>query len=132
MSMKLVGMTKEGTFQAGMRRTVQASAEQLWQRVVSAEGQSALGGICALDRDTDGVSTWVPGSHYRRRLDQGLLQVRVLAATNGRATIALHMENLPDSRAREAALAFMDHALNALSAGLRDPAMDKPASNRTT
>lgn len=132
MIMKPVGMTKDGTFQAGMRRTLSTSPEMLWQHVIGVEGQQALGGIGALDRDTDGVSTFVPGSHYRRRLDHGLLQVRVLPTPHGRATIALHMECLSDSEAREAALAFMDHALNALSAGLHDPPMGKTVLNHGT
>lgn len=132
MNMKPIGMTKDGTFQAGMRRTLTTSPERLWQHVISAEGQRALGKICPLNRDADGVSTFVPGSHYRRRLDQGLLQVRVLPAAHGKATIALHMEGLSDPQAREATLTFMDHALNALSAGVHEPVTSEPGSDCTT
>lgn len=87
-------------------------AEALWALVTSTAGQRCLGFAGAAHSSAEGMSTFVEGSHYRRRVPEGLLQVRVLEATNERATLALHLERLEDASARADALARLKSALD--------------------
>jgi hypothetical protein len=66
-----------------------------------------------LSSTTAGVTTFVAGSHYRQRVADGVLQVRVVPATRGRATLALHMEQLVDEATRKATLTRFAQALQA-------------------
>lgn len=109
---KTVGKTRDAGFQAGARRTLNLSAQSLWTLVTSTAGQRCLGFAGAAQSDAEGMSTFVDGSHSRRRVPEGLLQVRVLEATNGRATLALHLERLEDASARTDALARLKAALD--------------------
>lgn len=99
----VVGQTKNSGYQAGARKTLNVAPGALWTLVVGAAGQQALGGT--LSSTTAGVTTFVAGSHYRQRVADGVLQVRVVPATRGRATLALHMEQLVDEATREHVLA---------------------------
>lgn len=116
--MSPVGLTKDTGWQAGARRTLACSVAALWAWVVSPEGQLALGPGTkmnptervpteALGPTSPGVTTFVPGSHYRRKVPrQGTLatfQVRVLPAAGG-ATLALMYQHLTDPEDRQAAL----------------------------
>ena len=105
-----VGRTKAAGFQAGARATLNVPARRLWEFIVSAEGQYALGSASSeLTKDSEGVTAFIDGSHFRRRIsaDDGrgwLLQVRVLEAPVGRSRIALHGERLADAGDREETL----------------------------
>lgn len=121
--MKATGKTKTAGWQAGARRTFAVSRADLWKLLLSAQGQRLLGSRSAraLNARTPGVSTFVDGSHYRQKGRNGLLQVRVLAAARGRATLALHREQLPDADARASALRRMKRTLDGFEKALAEP-----------
>lgn len=108
--MNVVGQTQKSGFQAGARRTFGLAPDALWRLLVSADGQAALGATGALTATSPGVSTFVAGSHYRRLVDDGRLQVRVLSAARG-ATLALHLEKLTDAEHRAAVLTRFEAVL---------------------
>lgn len=114
------GETARGDYVAGARRTLAVAPEVLWAFVVSAAGQKWLGGKAALKSKTSDVTTFVAGSHYRRRVPEGLLQVRVLVAPRDRSTLALHMENLAGADVRAEALARLRRALDGIERAVSD------------
>jgi hypothetical protein len=110
MSEKPVGLTKDVGFQAGARKTFGIEAERLWRFVISARAQAILGQEeSELEAGSLGVTTFVEGSHYRRRVagpsgTSPVLQIRVILTKNGKATIALHAEKLGSAKEREQTL----------------------------
>lgn len=106
-----VGQTQRSGFQAGARKTFNVAPAALWSMLVGQAGQQALGEREPLSSTSVGVTTFVAGSHYRRRRNDGVLQVRVVPAAGGRATLALHVEHLPDEAGRVAALARFANTL---------------------
>lgn len=106
-----VGQTRSAGYQAGARKTFDLALPALWRLVTSLPGQRALGATRSLNAASPGVTTFVPQSHYRRRVPEGLLQVRVLPAARGRSTLALHLERLADPSARADALEQLHAAL---------------------
>lgn len=106
-----VGQTRGAGYQAGARRTFELAPSALWRLVTSVSGQRLLGASSSLRATSPGVTTFKSQSHYRRRVPEGLLQVRVLSAVRGRATLALHLERLADAGARADALERLHAAL---------------------
>lgn len=110
-----VGRTRDAGWEVGVRRTVPAAPEAVWELLRSPEGMEIwLGGAielepgpCRLADGTDGeVRVDEPGSHLRLTWrppgweEPSLLQVRVLPAATG-ATIAFHQERLADAMMRD-------------------------------
>jgi plasmid stability protein len=118
---RVVGRTATAGFEAGARRTLELAPETLWRLVTSAEGQRRLGSKAEpLRPDSPGVTTFVEGSHYRRQVSalqrrHSTLQVRVLTATGGRSTLALHREQLSNAAEREEVLKALRLALQGFS-----------------
>ena len=114
-----VGLTRDAGFQIGVRRTLPVAVEAAWERVSSGEGLArwlgagapaalAEGAVFTLDDGSEcEVRVCRSGSHVRvAHAPEGsarpsLIQVRVIAASNGRATVAFHEEHLPSAAARE-------------------------------
>lgn len=125
--MSPVGLTKDTGWQSGARRTLACSVADLWAWVVSPEGQLSLAPgtkgppTDALGPTSPGVTTFVPGSHYRRKVPrQGTLatfQVRVLPAAAG-ATLALMYQHLTGPEDRQAALEAFHLALETATRAL--------------
>jgi uncharacterized protein YndB with AHSA1/START domain len=110
-----VGRTRDVGWEIGVRRTVPAEPEAVWELLRSPEGMEVwLGGAIALEPGpyrledgTDGeVRVDAPGSHLRLTWrppgweEPSLVQVRVMPAAGG-ATIAFHQEHLADAMARD-------------------------------
>ncbi len=110
-----VGRTATAGWEVGVRRTVAADREAVWELLRSPEGMEIwLGGAIALEvgpyRLEDGTDGQVrvnePGSHIRLTWrppgweEPSTLQVRVLPAATG-TTIAFHQEGLADAMARD-------------------------------
>ncbi len=112
--------TKDAGFQAGARRTFDLAPDALWRLVISPAGQGLLGGDGKkLGPDSLGIRAFGE-SHYRRRIPassggESLLQVRVIPASRGRSTLALHRELIRDARERAAVLAELGVALDAFA-----------------
>lgn len=126
---RVVGRTRDGHFEVGMRRTLAIGVEEAWRLVTSRDGVRAwLGGDVALERGrtfalADGtagkVRVFGPGSHLRLSwrpegwAHASILQLRVIAAGE-KTTVALHQERLPDAASRTARRAHFAAALDAL------------------
>jgi uncharacterized protein YndB with AHSA1/START domain len=113
-----IGETASG-FQIGVRKTYPLAREELWGLLVSPEGLSLWLGTAeslaieagSVFQTENGVTgeirvvksnshirlTWKPEEWDR----YSTLQVRVIEAASGRATLSFHQENLPDQDARE-------------------------------
>lgn len=116
-SKRPVGLTKDGSYQVGARRTMMIEPSAAWDLVTSARGLAAwLGplpdGALSPEGDyrlADGtrgeVRIYQAGSHLRLTWwppdwDQpSLLQLRVIPKGE-RSAIALHQEGLPSARTR--------------------------------
>jgi hypothetical protein len=112
---------------AGVRRTYDIGVAEAWALIISAEGNELLTGrraALAPDRTLSAwegppiayeLTTFAPGSHFRMswrksgRPSDTTLQLRVIAAPRGRATIAIHQEKLADARERERMPAHWEH-----------------------
>ncbi|AGC48070.1 hypothetical protein MYSTI_06797 [Myxococcus stipitatus DSM 14675] len=110
------GLTADGSYQAGARRTMDLTAQDAWRNWAEAQGlgrwlsqaRTALkeGEKTTLQDGTQVLAVRVrPPSLLRIRLSRAdwphprTAQLRVLAAARG-STVALHMEGLPDAQAR--------------------------------
>ena len=117
MSSAVIGKTKSAGFQAGKRKTLELSSDCLWRIVVSSKGQEPLGqNPKQIDPYTNGLSTFVEGSHYRQTVEtelgkSALLQVRIISVGSKKSTLALHIEKLVDSTQREKFLNLFNSAL---------------------
>ncbi|QSQ13146.1 hypothetical protein [Myxococcus landrumensis] len=127
------GLTADGSYQAGARRTMDLTAQDAWRNWAEAQG---LGRWLSQARTalTEGEETTLadgthvlavrvrPPSLLRIRLSRAdwpqprTAQLRVLAAARG-STVALHMEGLPDAAARAG---YIEH-WNAALTGARAP-----------
>lgn len=127
------GLTKDGSFQVGARRTMAIRSSAAWDLVTSESGLSAwlgsvVGGSLSPEGDyrlTDGttgeVRIYQPGSHIRLTwqppdMDHAsTIQLRVIGRLD-RSEIALHQEGLPSSEARAARKRAFIQALDELEA----------------
>ena len=133
MAERAVGKTKSAGWQAGMRRTLPIAPDDAWRLVTSPEGVRAWlgkGDAAPLDRgraytladsSSGEVRVLKPGSHLRLTWHPdgwprpSIIQVRVIPAAHGKATIALHQEHMPDAAARERRLKHFAAALDELA-----------------
>jgi hypothetical protein len=131
-----VGLTKDSGWQVGARRTLSISAIQLWERLLSPEGQRVwLGEVGALDfklgaeyllsdgtrgklktlKDRSHVRlTWQPDGWSRA----STLQIRVIPKDE-RSILALHQEHLPDAATRQDRKQFFSEVLDQFEAWAR-------------
>jgi hypothetical protein len=132
MSAEEVGLTRDGTYQLGVRRTLSMDVHTLWKRLVSAEGMELFTGVAeTAEADAiglrrmadDGLQTelvvFAQESHLRMRWrrpgwkNDSTLQLRVLGAARG-ATLSVHQEGLSDAAARAELLAHWEKAIGSL------------------
>jgi hypothetical protein len=122
MAEKKVGQTESAGFQAGARRTYDLSPAEAWELLVSARGAELLvgravplepagrGGAWEGEPVAYAITTFSPGSHLRMRwslpgwTSHSILQLRILPASGGRATVSIHQERLAGPAEREAML----------------------------
>ncbi len=111
------GHVADGSWEVGVRRTLSLEPAAAWHELVSVlDGDGNV-------RDT---RTETPGSvkrlGYRRPgwPADSTVQLRVIAAGNGRSTLAIHHERLPDAAAREAMRAHWTSELGRI-AGTHPP-----------
>lgn len=115
---KMVGLTKDTSFQAGIRKTFNCSVEDTWDFLFSDFGLTCwLNGVSTeqiqwnkLFKTGDGtecrVTTFKPYSHIRMTwkskfgYNVSIVQVRVINLNN-KATISFHHEKLLDYKQRE-------------------------------
>jgi hypothetical protein len=92
------GQTADGTWEVGVRRTLDIPPEQAWRRL-----PELLAGDDAVVEQRSVTEGVVARYAYRRPgwAHDTTLQLRVLPAADGRATVAVHHERLPDAAARE-------------------------------
>jgi hypothetical protein len=115
-----IGSTKGAGFEAGSRRTYDLAPEAAWALLVSPWGGALLTGRAVAIGPganwSEGpiefeVTTFSPPSHFRMKwrlpgwAEHSILQVRVLRAAGGRATVAIHQERLSGPEARREMLA---------------------------
>jgi uncharacterized protein YndB with AHSA1/START domain len=133
MAKRAVGKTKSAGWQVGMRRTLPIAPDDAWRLVTSPEGVRAWLGegdatplapgraYTLADGSGGEVRVLKPGSHLRITWHPegwprpSTIQVRVIPAARGRATLALHQEHMPDAAARERRLAHFAAALDELA-----------------
>jgi uncharacterized protein YndB with AHSA1/START domain len=136
-----VGLTRDAGWEIGVRRTVEATVDQAWDLLNSAEGLALwLGRGAELGRDKgtpyrteDGthgeLRSWRDGDRVRLTWQpQGAerpstVQVTVSGARSGRTTIGFHHERLVDADERERMRAHWSAVLDRLAATL-EPASD--------
>lgn len=105
------GQTADGTWQLGVRRTIAGfSVEEAW-----ATGLELIAEDAAASEATSLTDLVVARFQYSQPGWQrhGILQLRVSDAAGG-ATIAIHLEKLPDAAARDALLAVWIERLEGL------------------
>lgn len=129
---KPVGMTAAAGFQIGVRRTLPSTVQQAWSLLISPEGMelwigevdklelklgqtfAAAGGI------TGEFRVVKPPEQLRMRWKlpgwehPSTLQIRVLPAAQGKATVSFHQEKLEDMSAREAMKSHWEEVLASL------------------
>jgi hypothetical protein len=107
------GQTADGTWEVGVRRTIDLDPAEAWRRL-----PSLLAGDEAVGEQRSVTEGEVTRFAYRRPEWErdSTLQLRVLPASGGRATVAIHHERLPDAAAREAMRERWTGALEALAA----------------
>lgn len=129
---KMVGQTAATGFQIGVRRTLPISREGAWTFLTSQEGLKLwlgelpppafqVGEAFACAEGISGEFKVVkPFQQLRLRWNKpewekpSTLQIRLLAAKNGKTTISFHQENLPDAAAREQMKQQWEEALEKL------------------
>ncbi|WP_342376123.1 hypothetical protein NVS55_33335 [Myxococcus stipitatus] len=136
------GLTADGSFQAGARRTMDLTAQDAWRNWAEAQGlgrwlsqaRTALkeGEETTLEDGTQVLAVRVrPPSLLRIRLSRAdwphprTAQLRVLAAARG-STVALHMEGLPDAAARAEYIEHWNAALTGAPVLAAKKAASKP------
>lgn len=118
-TVKPVGQTAAGGFQIGVRRTLPISTQEAWSLLISPEGVKLWIGeidnlmlepgksFAAANGITGELRVVKPMEQLRMRWQRigwkhpSTLQVRILPASQGKATISIHQENLEDMHARE-------------------------------
>ncbi|WP_438446539.1 SRPBCC family protein [Gorillibacterium sp. sgz5001074] len=137
MKEKPVGLTADSGFQVGVRRTLHASPEAIWDYLLSPEGMRLwLGGVAAglepvkgtrytADDGTMGEVravklqeqlrlTWKPPGWEQA----STLQIRLLPAAAGRTTVSFHQEKLADADVRERMKERWEQVLSTLASRL--------------
>jgi uncharacterized protein YndB with AHSA1/START domain len=128
-----VGKTADAGYQIGVRRTVPASEERVWARLLSPAGLRIwLGGVARVEPGTrfsfgSGISgqirVYKPWSHLRltwQRPDwdaPSVLQVRVIPARTG-TTLSFHQDHLRGPAERTAMKGHWEQVIEHLSAKL--------------
>jgi uncharacterized protein YndB with AHSA1/START domain len=128
-----VGSTADAGYQIGVRRTVPASEERVWARLLSPAGlQIWLGGFSGVDAGMQfafpsGVSgeirVYKPWSHLRLTWRKpewdapSVLQVRVIPARTG-TTLSFHQDHLHGPAERAAMKAHWERVIEDLAAVL--------------
>lgn len=130
---KIVGQTASAGFQIGVRRTLNISQKQAWERLISPQGMKLWLGECpdliwakGTDfRTAEGLTgqlrvvkpqeqlrlTWQP-AHWA---EASTLQIRLLpAASPGRTTVSFHQEKLDSMQRREQMKAHWDDVIRAV------------------
>lgn len=108
---KPVGLTKNNTWQYGIRRTVPMPFHQVWDFLFSKKGLS----LWARHANTQ-FSTYIDRSHIRTKWQLPgwsqpvILQLRVLAG-NQKTTIAIHVEKMLHQQQREEARKYWETTL---------------------
>lgn len=133
-----VGVTKDAGVQIGVRRTVPAGKEQVWDFLTSPKGLSLwIGDVASFPlqkgheyESREGVSgkLTVVEPYHKLRLtwkrpewdNPSRLQIYVLSAKTGKTTVAIHQEMLEDVYMREVMRRHWDEMLNKLIKGLQD------------
>ena len=129
---KTVGLTKDGSYQFGLRKTFRVSPGVAWDYLFTKEGLSIwLGHVGDPEevklnetyRTEEGIegklTTFKPYSHFRMSWkkpawrNSTILQVRVLD-NKGKATIAIHHENLLDRTQRDEVEVYWNNVMDKL------------------
>jgi len=131
---KPVGLTAAAGFQIGVRRTLPLSVQEAWSLLTSPEGIRLWIGetdklemepgktFAAAEGITGEFRVVKPPEQVRMKwLRPGwehpsTLQIRVLPAAQGRATISFHQEKLEDMHARETMKSHWEGTLESLRA----------------
>lgn len=133
---KPVGLTKDVGWEIGCRKTFPVSAHQAWDYMFSDEGlatwlgktqqEVAIKESYSTTNGTEGViRVFKPFSHIRMTWKKkgwenvSTLQVRVMDAANGKATISFHHEKLLNSEQREEMKAHWDKVLEKIGKALQ-------------
>ncbi|WP_339322681.1 SRPBCC domain-containing protein [Paenibacillus sp. FSL W8-0194] len=131
---KPVGLTAAAGFQIGVRRTLPLSVQEAWSLLVSPEGMKLWIGkadgldlkpgetFAAAEGVTGELGVVKPPEQLRMRWQRpgwnhpSTLQIRVLPAAQGKATVSFHQEKLEDMHARETMKSHWEGALEGLRA----------------
>ena len=115
--MRPVGQVQDGSWEVGVRRTLALAPCDAWRELVTIlDGDGA---VHATRSQTPGSVMRVEYRHPTWAAES-TLQLRVIATDDGRSTLAIHHEGLPDAAAREAMRAYWSSALERI-AGTRAP-----------
>jgi uncharacterized protein YndB with AHSA1/START domain len=126
---KPVGLTKDAGWEIGCRRTFPVSSHQAWDFMFSDKGLALWLGRLEQDiaikesyktaNGTEGViRVFKPFSHIRMTWKKkgwenvSTLQVRIMDAAKGKATVSFHHEKLLNNEQREEMKAHWDHVLD--------------------
>jgi len=127
-----VGKTKDAGWQIGVRKTVAAPSDEVWDFLTTDPGIKIWIGEIPVDTlsegtnfslsdGTDGKVTVFSDSHLRMRWHPpeyprpSIIQLRVIPK-DGKTVVAFHQEHLPDKNEREIRRAFFKDALGNISA----------------
>lgn len=127
-----IGLTANGLWQAGVRRTLPVRPELAWDFLLKPDVLRIWLGDGVANKIAEGtefqlqdgtrccVTVFQSGSHLRLQWQPSgyakpaILQVRVIPA-GGRTTFAFHQENLPDEAARRERLDYYKDALDQMA-----------------
>ena len=129
----MIGQTKNGSFQIGVRRTLPISGEQAWNFLISKEGQriwlgedypltlaegepyttpgGAKGIVRVINPEVNLRLSWQPSEWAQA----STIQIRTIPRGSG-TTISFHQEGLPDAAARASMRRRWQQALAKLEA----------------
>jgi uncharacterized protein YndB with AHSA1/START domain len=124
---RALGETAEAGFEVGVRRSVDASLEDVWELLVS-RPDLWLGGRVAFRKGerysvpgaTGEIRVVKPGDRLRLTwqpegwTEPATMQIALSRSQSGKTTITWHLEKLPDAEARDAMRAHLRDALENL------------------
>ncbi len=130
-----IGKTKSVGFQFGIRKTVPASAEKVWEFLFSEAGTNIwLGKLKnelelkkefeTLERVTGYVRVFTPNSHIRLNWkpkhweNTSTIQIRIISKGD-QTTIAIHQEKLLNTQQRNEMKAYWTTKINELTSNLK-------------